>query len=101
MGMSTQKTIMSNIFVEVEERKRGINQFSSTFSERNAHLVHRNVNANPNIFATGDIVELQVSFEIIPAGEHFRMLVVLRSLKLLDDRFSKASTHTTNTQSPI
>ncbi|KAF8228587.1 hypothetical protein L208DRAFT_1290811, partial [Tricholoma matsutake] len=48
----------------------------------------------PQLFRQGDIVELQLSFVVIPLkedrkkGKQYKMLVVLRSMALLDTQFS-------------
>jgi hypothetical protein len=46
------------------------------------------------LFRKGDIVELQLSFVVVPLkedpikGKQYKMLVVLRSMALLDTHFS-------------
>ncbi|KAF8800970.1 hypothetical protein BYT27DRAFT_7227042 [Phlegmacium glaucopus] len=48
---------------------------------------------NPQIFRIGDIVEAQVSFIVVPLKDNkHKMIVVLRSIALLDTRFSKVRT---------
>jgi hypothetical protein len=43
----------------------------------------------PQMFRVGDIVEVQLSFVGVPIKEkHRKMLVVLRSMALLDGQFS-------------
>ncbi|KAF8220722.1 hypothetical protein L208DRAFT_1020340, partial [Tricholoma matsutake] len=47
----------------------------------------------PQIFRIGDIVQVQVSFVTIPVqGNKHKMLVVLRSMALLDGSLSKVCT---------
>ncbi|KAF8809206.1 hypothetical protein BYT27DRAFT_7232338 [Phlegmacium glaucopus] len=44
----------------------------------------------PQIFRIGDIVEIQVSFIVVPLKDNkFKMIVVLRSIALLDPYFSQ------------
>ncbi|KAF8076944.1 hypothetical protein FPV67DRAFT_1406351, partial [Lyophyllum atratum] len=46
--------------------------------------------ASPQAFRIGDIVEIQVSFIVVPLkGERFKMMTVLRSIALIDGTFSK------------
>jgi hypothetical protein len=48
---------------------------------------------NPQIFRVGDIVEAQVSFIVVPLKDKkYKMIVVLRSIALLDATFSQART---------
>ena len=45
---------------------------------------------NPQIFCIGDIVEAQVSFIAAPLKNNkYKMIVVLRSIALLDPTFSQ------------
>lgn len=45
---------------------------------------------NPQIFRVGDIVEAQVSFIAVPLKDNkYKMIVVLRSIALLDASFSQ------------
>jgi hypothetical protein len=45
---------------------------------------------NPQIFRVGDIVEAQVSFIVVPLKDNkHKMIVVLRSIALLDASFSQ------------
>lgn len=54
---------------------------------------------SPNTFAVGDIVEARIAFMAVPtfplvkgASEpHFKLALILRSLALIDDSFSKVS----------
>jgi hypothetical protein len=49
--------------------------------------------AAPHVFRIGDIVEIQVSFMIIPLKDNkHKMIVVLRSIALLDPHFSQVRT---------
>jgi hypothetical protein len=48
---------------------------------------------NPQIFRIGDIVEAQVSFIVVPLkNDKYKMMVVLRSIALLDTYFSQVRT---------
>jgi hypothetical protein len=48
---------------------------------------------NPQIFRVGDIVEAQVSFIAAPLkNKKYKMIVVLRSIALLDPTFSQVRT---------
>ncbi|KAF9455956.1 hypothetical protein BDZ94DRAFT_1353734, partial [Collybia nuda] len=50
-------------------------------------------NASPQVYRSGDIVELQLSFVVIPLrGEHYKMLTILHSIALLDGTFAQVST---------
>ena len=55
-------------------------------------MLPRYTPASPDIFSVGDIVELQVSFRAVPVfgrPRQFRMGIILRSLALIDDSFTK------------
>ncbi len=46
----------------------------------------------PHIFQEGDIVELQISFIVVPLrDQNSRMSIVLRSISLLEGKFTQAS----------
>ena len=46
----------------------------------------------PHIFQEGDIVELQVSFIVVPLRDQkSRMCTILRSISLLDGEYTQAS----------
>jgi hypothetical protein len=66
----------------------------SKFNEKNLLLfrIHRFQSCEPQMFRVGDIVQVQLSFVVIPvkAGRR-RMLTVLRSLALLDAAFTISS----------
>jgi len=48
---------------------------------------------NPQIFRVGDIVEAQVSFIAVPLTDNkHKMIIVLRSIALLDTTFSQVRT---------
>ena len=50
---------------------------------------------NPQIFHVGDIVEAQVSFIVAPLkNKKFKMIVVLRSIALLNSTFSQVRMYT-------
>lgn len=61
------------------------------YSSYNLHLqvISRYFPINPAKFAIGDIVECQVSFEMLNYRTEHKMFIILRSLALLDDSFSK------------
>jgi hypothetical protein len=47
---------------------------------------------NPQAFRIGDIVEAQVSFVVVPLkSEGTKMLIVLRSVALLDSAFTQVT----------
>ncbi|GLB38110.1 hypothetical protein LshimejAT787_0411610 [Lyophyllum shimeji] len=52
----------------------------------------------PQTFRVGDIVEIQVSFVVVPTkGDRYKMMSVLRSIALIDGAFSK---HKSSKQQP-
>lgn len=52
--------------------------------------VPRHEPVGPQVFRVGDIVEMQISFVVIPVkGEQYRMVSILRSIALIDGTFSK------------
>jgi hypothetical protein len=52
----------------------------------------------PHVFQEGDIVEIQVSFIVIPLREqNSRMSVVLRSISLLEGKFTQVKKFTITT----
>lgn len=56
---------------------------------------------NPQIFRVGDLVEAQVSFIGVPLKDNkYKMIVVLRSIALLDATFSQVRTSGTYTCNP-
>ena len=66
--------------------------------ERNLHLraAHDKDTSfketGPHIFQEGDIVELQISFIVVPLrDQNSRMSIVLRSISLLEGEFTQAS----------
>ena len=61
-----------------------------------AHMPLQRVEAvNPQIFRIGDIVEAQVSFIVVPLKDNkHKMIVVLRSIALLDPYFTQVRTIT-------
>ncbi|KAF8229178.1 hypothetical protein L208DRAFT_1287968, partial [Tricholoma matsutake] len=51
---------------------------------------HRFEGCGPQLFCVGDIVQVQLSFMVIPVrGNNYKMLIVLCSMALLDGTFSK------------
>jgi hypothetical protein len=49
----------------------------------------------PHIFQEGDIVELQISFIVVPLrDQQSRMNIVLRSISLLEGKFTQVSEST-------
>jgi len=55
--------------------------------------INRYATTNPATFRVGDIVEAQLSFNVIPLrGEKHKMLMTLRALTLLDHTHSTVST---------
>ncbi|KAF8874343.1 hypothetical protein BD779DRAFT_1451004 [Infundibulicybe gibba] len=48
--------------------------------------------ANPQIFRVGDLVDIQVSYIVVPLKSHkFKMLPVLRTIALVDSTFSQVN----------
>jgi hypothetical protein len=46
---------------------------------------YRHYDLAPNVFQVGDVVEAQISFEVIRLrGQRLKMIVILRALTLLD-----------------
>lgn len=64
-----------------------------TYSSRTNHITDEEKSVevvNPQIFRVGDIVEAQVSFIAVPLKDNkYKMIVVLRSIALLDATFSQ------------
>jgi hypothetical protein len=62
-------------------------------------VTHRFQAVGPHTFRIGDIVEMQVSFVAVPLKEQkYKMMVVLRSIALLDKAYSQVSICFNNTQ---
>jgi hypothetical protein len=63
-----------------------------SISKSNKKLCRYN-SISPRIFSMGDIVEARVSFVAVPVsgsnGKRFKLAMVLRSLALIDDTFTK------------
>jgi hypothetical protein len=52
----------------------------------------RHETVGPQTFRTGDLVEIQVSFVVVPMkGERRKMITVLRSIALIDGDFRQVS----------
>ena len=69
-----------------------LKSLSRNFSYPNldSHCIIRFQQCEPQTFRNGDIVQVQLSFVVIPVkGGHCKMLTVLRSLALLDGSFSQ------------
>ena len=76
-----------------ESASRGTKRYKAHIFEGRSHADEQMQSmeaANPQIFRVGDIVEAQVSFIVVPikANKH-KMIVVLRSVALLDGTFSQ------------
>ena len=75
-----------------ESALKGTKRYEMQLSGDKSHAdeQQRMETANPQIFRVGDIVEAQVSFIVAPmkANKH-KMIVVLRSIALLDGTFSQ------------
>jgi hypothetical protein len=56
--------------------------------------MNRYLPIKPQNFSVGDIVEIRVSFAVVPqfvrrdSGESFRLLVILHSLAMIDNKFT-------------
>jgi len=71
-------------------QRRSITKLSKV-DKRNSLLfwIHRFQACEPQVFRVGDIVQVQLSFVVIPVkGGRRKMLTVLRSLALLDESFT-------------
>lgn len=63
------------------------------------NIAKKNLNSfketGPHIFQEGDIVELQISFIVVPLrDQQSRMNIVLRSINLLEGKFTQVSEST-------
>ena len=77
-----------------ENTSRGIKRYEKhVWDLEITMLIKKSVETvNPQIFRVGDIVEAQVSFIAVPLKDNkHKMIVVLRSIALLDATFSQAS----------
>jgi hypothetical protein len=79
-----------------ERVKMGEHSFKSAFKSASildANHVPRYIDTNPGRFAVGDIVEARLSFVGVPVagtgGKKYKLSLVLRSLALIDDNFTK------------
>jgi hypothetical protein len=65
------------------------------------HVLHRYIRTSPTSFSVGDIAEARLSFLVAPVSKgtgstttkDFRLVIVLRSLALIDNSFSKVLVH--------
>jgi hypothetical protein len=58
--------------------------------DRTATEVHRYISIKPGCICVGDLVELQVSFIMVPLrGNKFKAAMVLRSILVLDRTYTQ------------
>lgn len=87
-----------NMHRDTEGNRKLVYQIKDQDNSSHTFWGGRFVSCEPQMFRIGDIVQVQISFVVIPIkGGRRKMLTVLRSIALLDGTFSKQITNS-NTQ---